>query len=315
MIFHLGKTKSSEDDSVREETFRRWREASQRNEETEADAAQPSRPVEWPDPRATISLTQELPPEQEEEEIQLEMERPLKPASNPVKPVSNFEQLQKTATSKLAQFVSSGFNATSGLLAGNAKPLPANKTAEQLIQKTNIKPVETTVRLVEAPQPAARTQPSEPALSPEEDIKRRFGTNIKSALGPGTIIEGTFSFDSPVCIEGTLMGEVRSNSVLIVGAQATVDARVRVGSLIVMGVVKGDVEAEDLVEIKAGGSLEGDVFSGRFAIEDGGWFQGRCTPIAASVQSQMEIEVSKPSANADVPPTPAAVPAEKWTIE
>ena len=115
-------------------------------------------------------------------------------------------------------------------------------------------------------------------ISLEEELRRRFGCNVKSALGPGTIIEGNFSFDSPVCIDGTLIGEVHSSSVLIVGENATVNAKISVGSLIVLGNVTGMVEAKDLVEIRAGGSLEGDIDTERVAIEEGGWFQGRCNP-------------------------------------
>lgn len=115
-------------------------------------------------------------------------------------------------------------------------------------------------------------------LPPEEEIRVRFGTNIKSALGPGTIIEGKFRFDSPVSIEGTLIGEVFSNSVLIVGAQANVTAKITVGSLIVLGKVHGDVECEELLEIKSTGYLEGDIRSKRIAIDDGGYFRGLCTP-------------------------------------
>ena len=124
-----------------------------------------------------------------------------------------------------------------------------------------------------------------PQLPPEEEIRARFGTNIKSALGPGTIIEGKFRFDSPVSIEGTLIGEVTSNSVLIVGAQANVTAKISVGSLIILGRVQGDVECEELLEIKTGGHLEGDVRSKRIAIDDGGWFRGLSTPTGKSEYS------------------------------
>ncbi len=122
------------------------------------------------------------------------------------------------------------------------------------------------------------TAPGNTGLTLEEDLRRRFGSNVKSALGPGTIIEGNFRFDSPVCIDGTLIGQVTSTSVLIVGENATVNATIKVGSLVVLGAVAGTVEAQDLVEIRAGGSLEGDIVTERIAIEDGGWFEGRVTP-------------------------------------
>lgn len=108
----------------------------------------------------------------------------------------------------------------------------------------------------------------------EEDLKHRFGTNIRSALGPGTVIDGTFRFENPVCVDGTLTGEVCSSSVLIAGAQATVEASIIVGTLIVVGTVIGDVEADELVEIRAGGQLKGNVETRRIVIEEGGKFNG-----------------------------------------
>jgi cytoskeletal protein CcmA (bactofilin family) len=118
---------------------------------------------------------------------------------------------------------------------------------------------------------------SDTSISVEEDLKRRFGSNIRSALGAGTVIEGTFRFDSPVCVEGTLSGEVYSSSALIVGEGASVSGKITVGSLIVLGTVEGSVEAEELVEIRSTGSLEADIITKRIAIEDGGRYNGRCT--------------------------------------
>jgi cytoskeletal protein CcmA (bactofilin family) len=112
------------------------------------------------------------------------------------------------------------------------------------------------------------------SLSATDDIKRRFGTNIRSALGPGTVIEGTFCFDAPVCIDGTLTGEIQSSSILIVGEQAEVHARIEVGGLIILGKVIGQVNAEELVEIRSTGELRADIKTKRLVIEDGATYTG-----------------------------------------
>ena len=122
----------------------------------------------------------------------------------------------------------------------------------------------------------SRAIPSDPKLPVEEDLRRRFGSNLKSALGPGTVINGRMSFDSPVRIDGHLTGEVVSTSTLIVGEQATIEANIKVGSLVVLGEVKGPVEAGDLVEVKKGGIVLGDILADRLVIEEGGLFDGNC---------------------------------------
>jgi len=116
--------------------------------------------------------------------------------------------------------------------------------------------------------------PSDPALSFEQNLRRRFGGHVRSALGPGTVIEGKFRFDEPVRIEGSLSGEVKSSSALIVGSEAVVEGRINVGVLIVMGEVSGPIIAEDLVEIKKGAKVRGDITTQRIAIEEGAIFDG-----------------------------------------
>ena len=118
--------------------------------------------------------------------------------------------------------------------------------------------------------------PSDPAMSFEDDIRRRFGTNVKSALGPGTVIEGKFTFESPVSIDGNLTGEVFSSSVLIVGEHANINAKIHVGSLVVLGRVNGEVRVKDLVEIKPSGHLEADIYTKRFVMDQGGFYSGVC---------------------------------------
>lgn len=130
------------------------------------------------------------------------------------------------------------------------------------------------LRLVEKASIAAPI--AETGLSVDQDLRRRFGGNVRSALGPGTVIEGKFSFDGPVRVDGTLTGEINSSSALIVGEQAQVNGTISVGSLVVLGMVEGPVHAEELVEIKSGGQLDGDIVTAKLIVEDGGCFNGLC---------------------------------------
>lgn len=124
--------------------------------------------------------------------------------------------------------------------------------------------------------PSAKLAGADISVSAYQDIKRRFGSNIKSALGPGTVIEGTFSFDQPVCIDGTLTGQIQSTSVLIVGEQAEVNAKIEVGGIIILGKVRGEIRAKELVEVRSTGELIADIYSPRLVIEDGAVFNGFC---------------------------------------
>jgi cytoskeletal protein CcmA (bactofilin family) len=110
---------------------------------------------------------------------------------------------------------------------------------------------------------------------PTNQVKGLNG-QLKTALGSGTVIQGKLTFDAPVRIDGTLNGEVYSTSTLVVGNSGTIRANVEVGSLITYGHVIGPVHASEVVEIRRGGRIEGDISTARIVIEEGGYFQGHC---------------------------------------
>jgi len=107
-------------------------------------------------------------------------------------------------------------------------------------------------------------------------VSERFG-KIRSALGPGTVIQGKLSFDAPVRIDGKLSGEVFSSRVLIVGQTGRIDAQVQVASLIVMGSVTGSIKAAERIEVWKGGELNGDIHTPILVVQEGSWFSGSCS--------------------------------------
>lgn len=120
---------------------------------------------------------------------------------------------------------------------------------------------------------------------------------IRSALGPGTVIQGKLSFDTPVRIDGKLSGEIYSSKSLIVGNTGVIEAEIHVAALIVMGVVRGNIRASEKVELLQGGELYGDVTTPYMVMEDGAFFNGCCT-----------MQISKDlKAKSDVPKDMATV--------
>ncbi|MCS6798677.1 MAG: polymer-forming cytoskeletal protein [Myxococcota bacterium] len=103
-------------------------------------------------------------------------------------------------------------------------------------------------------------------------------TEIQALLGRGTEYEGKLAFDGRVRIDGRFRGEVFSTGTLILGDGADVDARVEVGTLIVLGgELRGHVLARELVEIHAGARVLADIASPQLFIDKGAVFEGRTT--------------------------------------
>lgn len=100
---------------------------------------------------------------------------------------------------------------------------------------------------------------------------------IIALLGKGTHFEGVLSFPAPVRIDGSFKGVIRSDSVLVIGDGAEVDARIAVGTVIVKGgSLKGQVVAREAIEAYAPARIDADLHSPSLFLDKGVAFQGRC---------------------------------------
>lgn len=97
----------------------------------------------------------------------------------------------------------------------------------------------------------------------------------QAKLGKTILIRGELTGEEDLIIEGRVEGQINlKNHNLVVGEGGNVEAEVFAKSVIVLGQLKGNLNAEEKVEIKASGSLTGDIQSPRAVIEDGAKFKG-----------------------------------------
>jgi cytoskeletal protein CcmA (bactofilin family) len=92
---------------------------------------------------------------------------------------------------------------------------------------------------------------------------------LQTFLDSGTSFEGKISFTGSVRIDGHFRGSASADGTLIVGEAGTIDAKLEVRSLIVMGSVVGEVTAKERVEVGPHGRLDGVVRTPRIRVEDG----------------------------------------------
>jgi cytoskeletal protein CcmA (bactofilin family) len=99
--------------------------------------------------------------------------------------------------------------------------------------------------------------------------------DVRVSLGPDAEVTGKLSFATPTRIEGKLKGELRASDLLVIGAQAVVQASVQADKLVVLGEVRGNVLGAARVEICAGGRLYGDIETKCLVVQEGATFEGR----------------------------------------
>ena len=98
---------------------------------------------------------------------------------------------------------------------------------------------------------------------------------LNGLLDRGCSFEGKLMFDGTVQINGDFKGEVLSDGTLVVGAEARINARIQVDTLIVDGTVEGLVEAKRKIELHRGSRLIANIVAPALVIEEGALFQGQ----------------------------------------
>jgi cytoskeletal protein CcmA (bactofilin family) len=111
------------------------------------------------------------------------------------------------------------------------------------------------------------------------DIKSKLGTstvdNSESSLmiGEGVIITGTIKANSKVTIQGTVDGDIECKNITI-SKSGNVKGKIKTDTITVEGKVEGEINANDVLNIKSQGHVSGKVFYDEIQIEEGGKISG-----------------------------------------
>ena len=101
--------------------------------------------------------------------------------------------------------------------------------------------------------------------------------DIVAFLSKGTKFEGKLTFEGVIRLDGFFAGEIKTDGTLILGESAHIEAHIEVGTIIVNGLVKGDIKAKDKIEIHAPGKVYGNLFTPKLMIQEGVIFEGKCS--------------------------------------
>jgi cytoskeletal protein CcmA (bactofilin family) len=114
-----------------------------------------------------------------------------------------------------------------------------------------------------APAPVISQPRQAPAPAPTTTV---FGKSMK--------IIGEVTSDEELYLDGDLDGKLNLRNRLTVGPNSKVNANIKAQEIIVFGTIKGNVESESRVSLRAGASIVGDIKTAGIVIEDGAYFKG-----------------------------------------
>src|SRR5688500_2826564 len=168
-----------------------------------------------------------------------------------------------------------------------------------------------------APVAQSQPQPANPSVSPQPETRRpqqeieRDMVNI----GKSVVIKGELMGSEDLTIEGHVEGKIElKDHVLTIGPNGKIKAAVFAKAVIVLGEVHGNVTASEKVDIRDGGSVDGDIVSPRVAIAEGAHFRGSVDMQRKGAQpgqpAQQPRPAAQPAPQAQAQPQPAAQVAQ-----
>jgi len=101
-------------------------------------------------------------------------------------------------------------------------------------------------------------------------------------IGPSVKVEGDFSSQGNIHIEGSLNGTIETAAGLTVGEHAHLVANIKAQSAYIAGYLKGSLVVTERLELAPTSHIQGDVTAKVLVVTEGARLDGRCQMTTAS---------------------------------
>ena len=150
-------------------------------------------------------------------------------------------------------------------------------------------------------------------LKKKENNDNQF-SKIKSIIGQDAVFEGTLQAKETTRVDGLIKGDVKIDTVLVLGLTGKIVGNVQAATIMIGGTVEGDLVATDKITISATGKVTGNLHTKKLVVDENAVFFGQCfmgdnvpkqpeaepAPLKAAEQSSQEYRRT-PSATAAEP--------------
>ena len=101
------------------------------------------------------------------------------------------------------------------------------------------------------------------------------GIGGDTIIAEGVKVEGDFTSNGNVSIEGHVSGNVAAGGDMFIGENAVIDADVTAKNAVVSGRVKGNVRIDERIELTPTSNIEGDLETRIMVVAPGAQINGR----------------------------------------
>ncbi|MBF0338737.1 MAG: polymer-forming cytoskeletal protein [Nitrospirae bacterium] len=115
---------------------------------------------------------------------------------------------------------------------------------------------------------------------------------IETLIGVSTQIKGTIELKGTLRLDGGFEGNVKADWV-VVGEKGHLKGDIYANGVVVGGLVEGNINARQYIEIMTKGKVFGDVYTSKFAILEGGLFEGHSKMQNNEIEGEISVSFKK----------------------
>ncbi len=110
----------------------------------------------------------------------------------------------------------------------------------------------------------------------KEKRKKRDLQKVDTFIGPGSYFKGDIRSDHSIRVEGVLEGTITGEGNVSIGEKGRVEGSIKGRTIMAGGEIRGNVTADEVVELLHTGRVFGDISTPKLIVAEGVIFEGNC---------------------------------------
>ena len=119
------------------------------------------------------------------------------------------------------------------------------------------------------------------------------GTGAATIIAAGTTLKGDISSNGDIRIDGHLQGNIQCQAKVVIGSNGSVEGDISGQQADIMGKVSGTIKVKELLQLKGGSHMNGNLYAGKLQIEPSANFNGQCHMNTATNGQVNEVVAEK----------------------
>lgn len=116
------------------------------------------------------------------------------------------------------------------------------------------------------------------------------GSFINSIVGEGTEFRGDLKLNGLLRIDGDFTGSITTDGKILVGKNGRAECTINAGTVVVGGIVRGNISSTEKVIILSTGMVIGNISTPRLIVEEGVVLNGNCVISQNATVSEVSTE-------------------------